>query len=613
MLHTKENEYQLTVKSKGLHQFRLNPFNALQLKVSAKPEDAVWQGEKLLSLARLGVQQGEGQLLSWMPVVDETEISKAMQVIEEPLQRLLEQLFWFDFEGDPDGALLWEGLAKKNGEKLYEYLEKTSIAVLSAPADQAETMGEEPENFTGQEEVDHGRLEEDEKKKISIAQFVNSANLDLLLGFSYFHGIGPIIESDDTEKEFADKKLPGLNWEKKGAVSQIVNPHKLIADVQAQMGREIKWPDLFSSAFQKWSSILSHPDFEAYVLKIIQNIDDDLLDESVVEFLINSIPTRLSDILVDELKELINQGQKEKTKKLLLIIAKSPFYNSGWKNNFHSLRHYYQVELSDLYKMSSSSQEEDARLLRIYFKRLEALNKRWRKIDSKGILGLNQLIEEAVLKAFNRITLLNHSQQNLEKILNLLDEATRVATERSLKNRIQQHKKKLIEYYEFNTCYYCGKRESDEKFPVIIRGRKETGRAYNTIYYSISYSIVARCLRCVKIHQFILQNGMWLAISFALSIILYCLSEIGFSVLFEDGALFGLLFMGGLFGYVIYFICYFFFKRIASTIITPRGEKKYHQIKGSKGYEELSRNLYGVENIDIDKFALKKARAKSKN
>jgi hypothetical protein len=106
----------------GLNQFRLNPFRVLRLPVGAPLNQALWQGEKMLSLARLNLPPQEPDLLPWLPVNNEMEIKQSVQRMEEPLQRVVEQLFWFDFKSDPMGDFLLDRLSRNALRELQEFL-----------------------------------------------------------------------------------------------------------------------------------------------------------------------------------------------------------------------------------------------------------------------------------------------------------------------------------------------------------------------------------------------------------------------------------------------------------------------------------------------------------
>ena len=105
-----------------LDHFRTNAFRILRLQPGVGVDQAIWQAEESLTLLRAGLPSPRPDLLPWLPEPDEPEIRQAVQRIEEPLQRLLDELFWFDLEHDPDGDLLRRALAELDPSALDEYL-----------------------------------------------------------------------------------------------------------------------------------------------------------------------------------------------------------------------------------------------------------------------------------------------------------------------------------------------------------------------------------------------------------------------------------------------------------------------------------------------------------
>ena len=89
-----QSEYNFTgLNSTELSQFRLSPFRVLRLPVVATSAEVWWQAEKVLSLVRLNLPPQESDPIPWLPGNDEMEIKQAAQKLEEPLQRVVEQLF----------------------------------------------------------------------------------------------------------------------------------------------------------------------------------------------------------------------------------------------------------------------------------------------------------------------------------------------------------------------------------------------------------------------------------------------------------------------------------------------------------------------------------------
>src|SRR5262249_48078076 len=106
-----------------LRSFEVNPFRALRLKVNVTTTDAAFQAERVLTLARAGLEPDEPDVLPWLPKVEIYEVQQAAQIVEEPLARLVEQFFWFDLVRDPQATKIQSLLTDFNGTELRQYFE----------------------------------------------------------------------------------------------------------------------------------------------------------------------------------------------------------------------------------------------------------------------------------------------------------------------------------------------------------------------------------------------------------------------------------------------------------------------------------------------------------
>lgn len=95
-----------TVRSPVLNYIRLNPFRVLDVPNDITAEEAVWKSEELLTLNRAGLPRHGELALPWLTDADDFELHQAVQTIEEPLRRIVSQLFWFDRENDIAAANL---------------------------------------------------------------------------------------------------------------------------------------------------------------------------------------------------------------------------------------------------------------------------------------------------------------------------------------------------------------------------------------------------------------------------------------------------------------------------------------------------------------------------
>ena len=106
------------MRSPGLGQFRKTPFRLLRLPTNATAKQAVWQCDKALARARVGMSLPDPDPVPWLPPGDEIEIQEAAQTMESPLARIVEQLLWFDVIEDADGGTLNTALTNNDGTGL---------------------------------------------------------------------------------------------------------------------------------------------------------------------------------------------------------------------------------------------------------------------------------------------------------------------------------------------------------------------------------------------------------------------------------------------------------------------------------------------------------------
>src|SRR5687767_14701618 len=159
------------LRSPGLSQFRKSPFRLLRLPTNATAKQAVWQCDKALARARVGMTLPDPDPVPWLPNGDEIEIQEASQAMESPLARLVEQLLWFDVIDDADGGALHSALTNSDGAQLRAYLNLARDLSDDAPAFAPGGGGSPYRDGSTAPRITS-----------SMAHQINQANLRLLLG-----------------------------------------------------------------------------------------------------------------------------------------------------------------------------------------------------------------------------------------------------------------------------------------------------------------------------------------------------------------------------------------------------------------------------------------------
>ena len=300
-----ETTDRVLLRSPGLAQFRKSPFRVLRLSPDATAKQAVWQCNKALARARVGMSLPDPDPVPWLPPCDEIEIQEATQTMESPLARIVEQLLWFDPTGDADGPVLIEALASADGSRLHGYLEASR-----AP---------------------------------STARRINEANLRLLLVFSLLHDSGPTLVVDRGAAEPA-----AFAWQTKETLSVVEDPHKAVRPTATSHGASATWTGLIGGGVSAWGELLASPEFADHVRAKIAALGDELLTSDDLEAVLSGLRTRIADLVVGETKLEIGQGRIDNVSQLSSIAGRSKIDAETWLVAFRPLKTQFQSELADL-------------------------------------------------------------------------------------------------------------------------------------------------------------------------------------------------------------------------------------------------------------------------
>jgi hypothetical protein len=583
------------LNSIGLEQFRLNPFRVLRLPVTATSKQSLWQAEKVLALARLNLPPQEPDPLPWLPGNNEMEIRQAVQKMEEPLQRIADQLLWFDFTLDPQSGLLQEGLMQVDKQKLWDYLlmKKPELSLELISSDEIET---------------------DTALKI-FAHCINKANLCLILALSEFHGIGPKMTDEEIATE-VESSISKDSWRRGKDFYFLLNPHELIGCEKNTILRTSIWKVLWTDALNNWYKILTNPHFSTYLKHLLSKLGDEMLDEGAIETISHAVPARLADILVGEIKNTINRGTVELVSDMIDIAASAQFDKRFWNDSFNTLHYFFQLELYEINCLIEDDSAVSKENIWHFFKRVEEVKLKWKGIDPHGALGLLKLVDDSVLMGLEAIALLDYYGDKLKDVENLLKKAVEIAPSNSVQERINSYRSQINQWHQYSTCHFCEKRKSDPEYTIVVKGKKETHREYGfnstKIYYNIKSVIVLRCENCAHLHRFI-KNTSFRFCTFSFFALI--ISLFGFNRIFNGLEEMKYDFWAGLIGLILiiapFFLIYWMImspitKRIISLLFVPKGQKSLYRTKKAKSCRELLSDGYRIEKIDTSKNALKK-------
>jgi hypothetical protein len=600
-------------RSPVLSQFRTNPFRVLRVPLDVRVDEAVWKSEEALTRLRAGLGLTDGDLIPWLPEPAEPEIRQAVQRIEEPLRRLADQLFWFDLARDPDGDILGQALATLDPQLLNRYIASSTLDLLPPAATPLRDQIGELEVATNEAPATAEAAppsDSDEKEtrpEIDVAlvpRLLNHANLRLLLAALCLYDVLPdgVCLSCPARD---DLTAPGtVNWRWSGGLEICENPHSLELDGGRSELRARRAVGFWNDALTHWLRLAKTAAFHAWVQANIAGLEDDVVGADDAEVIVNSVTARITDLLVGEVKAQFLAGRIDRVRALLLAAAKSDLEPRRWGLAFRPLRPLFRTEAAELEPLLARENIsfDDCAL---YLSRLKTLRAKWASLDSKGWLGLDELGDEAVVKACSSLASLE-GYYAVDRLKGLYSAAMGLASADSLKERITAAVSR-INGFEHYSCHFCKSREMDLNRSVVIKGKRESHRTFGfnstTVHYLVKANVVPRCSRCSDLHAYCwncsstTRQTLGIALVGGIGYVTWAKSlgaqyELGGFLLLAAGTAL-ILWLSGL-----------IIRWTAAWLATPRGERRYWRASTAKSYQEMTSEGYKL-SVDYrrDAFA----------
>ena len=571
----------------------------LRVSPSVGVDEAIWKAEEALTLLRAGLPRAESDLLPWMSDPDEPETRQAVQRIEEPLRRLTDELFWFDLDRDADGDLLRRALVTLEPAVLNEYLDCCLHDGLShRPIVKLALDGVLQVSTNGVPASD-GACESDEPappdktpaiETAGVPRLLNHARFRLLLAALSLYDALPdgvsVPDADDADP--ADAVSSRFEWVQWRDLDIAENPHELDLTGGRHGLRTRRTVALWSDALARWIRLTSAPEFRAFVLENIARLNDEVVGEDDAETIVNSASTRMTDLLVAEVKAQLLVGRMDGVRALLEVAAASDIASRRWSMAFRPLRPLLRTEAAELEPLLPT--EDDPRFgdAELYLSRLKTLKTRWGALDPTGQLGLTEVGDEAVLKACGALTHME-TYTAVDRLKPLYAMAMSLSAADSLKERIATIVTRL-NGYEHYTCHFCKSREMELQRSIVILGKKESHRTYGfnstTIHYMIKANTVARCARCCDLHDYIWDAGnatrgaLGIASAAAFGYLIWRrpfgdnVEPLAYIIL--AGIMAGVVWASGIIA-----------RWMAAILATPKGERRYWKVTAAKQHQEM--------------------------
>jgi hypothetical protein len=599
-----------------LRRFESSPFRVLQIPIDVSVEAASLLAERQLTLARAGIDSAEGRLLPWLSEPDFHIIQQASQTIEEPLVRVVDQLFWFDLTRDPNSVALTQALSALSGDTLFGCLvyeselpavTQASIADLGqSDAAAGSLLPEAPQGLT------HGQLE-------GIAHAINQANLRMLAASALADGCLRV-ETAETGASPAVGDLLRTTWRpaEKG-FRQLDGVHEKIGEALSPTEGSAPVPGpLWAEALLRWRDIIAHPWFLGYVEYCLTMLQDEYVQAGDAEVVIESLTVQLTDMYAREARFFLTERRYQAAFGVIEALRQSEIDPRILSQALRPLHHLFEAEIEEMNRRLdqvidnidgnvtddselplSRREKLNGKVLTAHLKRIAVLKQRWGRLDPGGLLGLANFIDDAIEQAYLRVR-----REPLEPGLadTLYEQLTTLCSATSLRERISSTYRQIQENKEWDTCHYCKQRRPDIDSSVVLNGKKETGRtrSFNseTIHYLLLSRLVPRCSRCAKLHDFLLS----VETAGGLSVLALVMPAVVYSlILTVPGAadtdvrfVLVLLFIAGLVCFIFYSIGSSIAGRIAFGKTTPKGYLKMSDYKGTDAERKLRAENYGI-------------------
>ncbi|MBK8920287.1 MAG: hypothetical protein IPM81_02080 [Saprospirales bacterium] len=301
----------------NLDHFRLNPFRALSLPVESDTQEAGWAAERLAAMTAAGIEtDSEGSFLPVFGPCSEAEIRHAGTQLEEPLERLVAELFWFDLRHDPHAPALEAYLRSTDADALQAYLEAGQAA-----------------------------------EKATTVERVNRANLALLLGLLAINNLPNGTESPDAADPSSDgeaDKQKKFKWRKAGDLSIVENPHLLLSKWQKHSDDNAavqQWTKHFEAALLNWRDLLQSDGWPELVHEKTERLQDDLLDDGTADLIARIVPGRLTDLIAGEIKKALRDADFSTAGHLLETTRQSGFDAKTLRSGLAQTKVLFQNEI----------------------------------------------------------------------------------------------------------------------------------------------------------------------------------------------------------------------------------------------------------------------------
>ena len=218
--------------------------------------------------------------------------------------------------------------------------------------------------------------------------------------------------------------------------------------------------------------------------------------------IVNSVTTRLTDLLVGEVKAQLIAGRIDRVRALLEAAETSDFEPRRWAMAFRPLRPLFRTEAAELEPLVAARRSAVQRLRPLPGATPDAPRHMGGARQQRLTRAWTRSATRAWSTACESLTPLE-SYAAVDNLKTLYGAAMGLASADSLKQRIAAAVRRLNGFQHY-ACHFCRSREMDLQRSVVTTGKRESHRSYGfnstTVHYAIKANIIPP--QCSTLHSF---------------------------------------------------------------------------------------------------------------
>jgi hypothetical protein len=177
-----------------------------------------------------------------------------------------------------------------------------------------------------------------------------------------------------------------------------------------------------------------------------------------IETVEESVRSYLAGLAAQEVRFFVIEGRYPLAAAVISAVARSGMELRVLAPAMRPLRQVFQSEIAELDTLVDDP-ESTIDSIEAYVRRLEGIRARWITLDAGGVVGLRDILDQALEKVYLKLRSLEKAEPKLD---GLLGKITGIAVAESLKERVKGYGKELEE--RTRLCHFCKTGTPDYSF-----------------------------------------------------------------------------------------------------------------------------------------------------